>query len=166
MRDKVEKGKKIRISYTVKVNGEVIETTKGKPPLFYEQGKPQVLASIQNNLEGKFEGEVVKFDLTPLEAYGVYDQSKIQNIPLSEMPPKENLKVGMMLQDKQKDGGVKVGRVKEINVDHVVLDFNHPMAGKTLSYEVDIITVMSGMPLQGGVPRMDFESEELPKEKS
>ena len=165
MRDRIEKGKKVRISYTVKVDNEIIETTKGKPPLFYEQGKPQVLAGIQRHLEGKFEGDVVKFDLTPAEAYGLHDPTKMQNIPFSEMPPRESLKIGMMLQDRQKDGSVKVGRVKEVKDTCVVLDFNHPMAGKTLAYEIEIVTVMSGMPLQGGFPHMSFENEEPSREK-
>lgn len=155
--ERVEKGKKVRVEYTVKVDGKVVETTVGKPPLYYEQGKKHVLEALQRQLEGLREGDEKTFELSAAEAYGPREESRVQMIPYSELPPRESLSPDMMLQETQPDGSLKVGRVVELLDEGARIDFNHPMAGQKLHYHVRIVSVMSGDSNPDFFPRMQFD---------
>ncbi len=61
-------------------------------------------------------------------------------LPKSDMPD-EKLYIGMILQEKQDDGSIKIGRIAEIRNDAVLMDFNHPMAGKTVRYEINVVDI-------------------------
>lgn len=139
-KDIVMEGRKIQIHYTVEEEGRVADTTEGKPPLYYIHGGASLLPAIQRRLAGRREGETVEFTLPPEEAYGAFDPAALIEVPMSEMPKRE-LKVGMMLQEETGGGQVKVGRIAEIREHSVVMNFNHPMAGKTLHYKVRIHSV-------------------------
>lgn len=156
---KIEKGKKVRLHYTVSIDGKLAESTEGKPALFYEHGKKQILQGMQSQLEGLKEGDEKEFSLAPENAYGPYDDGQVACVEYAELPPREQLKTGMTLQETQPDGSVKVGRIKELQEKGALMDFNHPMAGKTLHYKVKIVSVMSGEAGPDIFPHMKFESE-------
>lgn len=140
LKNQIAAGRKIQIHYTVEADGEIVDSTRGRPPHYYIHGGNALLPAIQKHLEGKFEGDSVEFVLTPEEAYGPWRPEALVEVPKSEMPPRE-LKPGMILQEDLPDGKVRVGRVAEIRADAVVMNFNHPMAGKTLHYKVRIHSV-------------------------
>lgn len=154
---KIEKGRKVRVEYTVKVDGKVVESTLGKPPLYYEHGKPHVLPAMQRQLEGLREGDQKSFELEAADAYGPHDEARVQLVDYAELPPRSSLVPGMTLQETQPDGSVKVGRVVELRENGALLDFNHPMAGRRLCYQVKIISVMSGEGNPDIFPHMRFE---------
>lgn len=154
----ISAGKSVRVAYTVWVGEAVVETTEGRPPLYYKQGDHRVLPAFQKKLEGLREGESCEFTLEPAEAYGPWRPEALVEIPISEMP-REGLAVGRVLQEEQPDGSLKIGRVQEIREKTVLMNFNHPMAGKTLRYKVRVVSVMSGADLPGFLPSMRFEKE-------
>ena len=160
--DKIEKGRSVQIHFTVTSEGQVLETTKGKPPLYYVQGNPKILPAMQAKLEGLKQGDVLEFDLTPAEAYGPYRPEAVIEVSRSEMPECE-LKIGMMLQETLEEGQIKVGRLEEIREKSVLMNFNHPMAGKTLHYHVEVVSVMESLPLPGILPRMEGFPRSRPK---
>ncbi len=154
----IESGKSVRVDFTATADGQVVESTAGRPPLYYTQGDGRVLPGFQKNVEGLKEGDECEFDLSPEEAYGPFREEAVVEVPSSEMPPRA-LKPGMILQETLPDGTVKVGRVQEIREGTVVMNFNHPMAGKTLHYKVKVVSVMSGVSLFSKFPQMKFENE-------
>ncbi|HTL48094.1 MAG TPA: FKBP-type peptidyl-prolyl cis-trans isomerase [Verrucomicrobiae bacterium] len=157
----IQEGKSVRLHYTVTSEGKIIESTRGKPPFYYVQGNPRVLPALQRKVEGKREGETLEFTLAPEEAYGLLKPEALVELPMSEMPQGRELKVGMVLQEEQPDGSLKVGRIHEIKKDSVIMNFNHPMAGKTLTYRVEVVSVTSQSASGGPFPFM----EDFPDDK-
>lgn len=162
--DVIEAGKSVRVAYTVWSEETVVETTDGRPPLYYKQGDSRVLPAFQRKLEGLKEGDVAEFTLEPEEAYGVYHPDAVMEIQKTEMPECE-LRIGQVLQETLSDGSLKIGRVQEIRENSVVMNFNHPMAGKILRYKVRVVSVMSGADLASFLPKMRFEKETPESEK-
>lgn len=135
---KVEQGKKVEIFYTVTVDGEVVEASSPGKPLSYIHGHRQLLPSIQRHLEGRKIGDICDFVLQPREAYGEPKPEAYEKVSYDQLPPREQLKIGMILQEDQTDGRKKIGRVVQMTDEGVLLSFDHPMAGKTLYYHVEI----------------------------
>jgi len=159
---KIVKGRSVQIHFTVTSEGRVLETTKGKPPLYYVQGNPKILPAMQAKLEGLEQGASLEFVLGPEEAYGPYRPEAVIEVSRSEMPDSE-LKVGMMLQETLENGQIKVGRLEEIREKSVLMNFNHPMAGKTLHYHVEVVSVMDSLPVSGMLPRVEGFPTRKPK---
>lgn len=159
----ISQGKSVRVAYTVWCGDEIVETTEGRPPLYYKHGDSRVLPAFQRSLEGLKEGDDAEFTLEPAEAYGPYRPEAVLEIPKTEMPDRE-LKAGQVLQETLADGSLKIGRVQEIREQSVVMNFNHPMAGKTLRYKIKVVSVMSGANLTAFLPKMRFEKETPEKE--
>ena len=118
-----------------------MEASAADKPLQYIQGQKQLLRAIQSQLEGKEVGDECDFVLNPEQAYGYPKPEAYQDVGYEELPPREQLKIGMILQEDQEDGTKKIGRIVQINEDGVVLSFNHPMAGKQLHYHVEIAEI-------------------------
>jgi len=86
-------------------------------------------------------GETKKIKLTPDEAYGEADGELIHSIPQTAFPPDFDFQVGGMVQGQNAMGQQAVARIESVNEDTVVLDFNHPMAGKNLNFEIELLNI-------------------------
>ena len=120
--------------------GNVVDTSRGKAPMQYVHGRGQIIPGLEKELTGMAVGGEKKVVVKPEDAYGPIDPAAFREIP-KEQVPAEALKVGTMLLAQAPGGqGVPV-RVHEIKEKTVVMDFNHPLAGKTLSFDVKITGV-------------------------
>ena len=136
----VSKGKKILLEYTLKLdNNEVVETNVGKAPLTYTQGAHQIVRGVETAVEGMTVGEAKQVIVTPADGYGVRDLTALHELPKQKVP--EDIKVGMKLSGTDSSGRILQPIVKEIKDHTVLLDFNHPLAGKTLYLDVKVIDV-------------------------
>jgi len=136
----VSKGKKILLEYTLKLdNNEVVETNVGKAPLTYTQGAHQIVRGVESAVEGMTVGEAKQVIVTPADGYGVRDLTALHELPKQKVP--EDIKVGMKLRGTDSSGRILQPIVKEIKDHTVLLDFNHPLAGKTLYLDVKVIDV-------------------------
>ena len=137
----VSDGKTISMEYTLTLDDEkVIDTNVGKAPLKFTQGSHQIIPGLETALEGMKKGESKQVTVAPEQAYGVSDPQAIQEVSIDKIPP-EARKVGMTLQGKDANGRVVHPRVTEVKEQVVVLDFNHPLAGKTLNFDVKILDI-------------------------
>ena len=134
-------GKKVKIHYTLRVEGKVVDSSKGHDPLIYLHGTESLIPGLQKGLLNHKAGERCRFVIGPEEAYGVVDQSAITEVPFSALP-KGKLKIGYVVTAEGPDGNLMHASVKEIRTDTVMLDFNHPLAGKTLQFDVEILEVI------------------------
>ena len=123
--------------YTLSSGGEQIESNKGGEPLTYTQGANQILPKLEAQLEGLAAGDTKEVALAAADAYGEIDPEAKREVPLEQIPEQAR-QVGMQLQAQDYPGPIVVSEVRE---DVVVLDFNHPMAGKDLVFLVEIVTV-------------------------
>ena len=134
----IREGSQVALEYTLSDEaGTVIESNKGKQPMSYIHGKSQIIPGLEKELSGMKVGEEKKILVKPEDGYGPVNPDAFQEVPKDKLPP-EALKVGTTLMAQGPQGqGIPV-RVHEIKDTTVIMDFNHPMAGKTLSFDVKV----------------------------
>lgn len=140
---KISSGSQVTIEYELWVDGEVIDSSRERGPLCYEQGKGQIIRGLETILEGKEAGEEFEVDISPEDAYGIRDERAVQEIPRSALPDTITPEIGMTLQAKTKDGQVFQVIIIEVNSESVTIDFNHPLAGKILRFKIQVLKVES-----------------------
>ncbi|HSA85824.1 MAG TPA: peptidylprolyl isomerase [Nitrospira sp.] len=137
----VSNGKQVTLEYTMKLDDQsVVDSNVGGEPLKVTQGSHQLIPGVEKALEGMAAGEKKKVTLAPAEAYGTVDPKAFQEVD-KKMVPAEALKVGTQLEGKTSDGRTVFPRISEVKNDTIVLDFNHPLAGKTLHFDVKVLDV-------------------------
>lgn len=139
----VSDGKTISMEYTLTLeNKEVLDTNVGGEPLTFTQGSHEIIPGLETALVGMKAGETKKVTVAPEQAYGEINPQAIQEVPIDQIPP-DARKVGVQLQGKDGQGRVVLPKVTEVKEQVVVLDFNHPLAGKTLYFDVKILDVQT-----------------------
>lgn len=136
--DTIADGVVVSLAYTLTVDGQVIAQTEDGEPMEYLHGAENIVPGLETALTGKKVGDKFSVTLDPEDAYGDYDEEDIEEIDIAELPA-EDLEVGMPLEVEDEDGYLYLAFVREINADTVVLDFNAPLAGKTLTYDVEVV---------------------------
>src|SRR5919204_6184773 len=137
----VAEGKLVSLEYTLTLDDQsVVETNVGAKPLTYTHGSHQIIPGLEKALEGMAVGDTKQVTVAPADAYGETDPKALQEVQKQLIPP-EALKVGTRLQGKAPNGQMVYPLVSEIKDDTVVLDFNHPLAGKTLHFDVKVLDV-------------------------
>ena len=136
---KVDQKKVVALSYELTVEGAVADKATAEKPLEYIHGTGMLLPRFEEEVAGKEVGESFEFTLSPEEGYGVYSSDYIFELPKSafEMDGQvreDLLVVGRVIPMLSDDGSVVQGTVTEVKPDSVLMDFNHPMAGKTLHF--------------------------------
>ncbi len=145
---KIERGKKVSIEYLLRLaDGSVADTNVGKEPLTYIQGSGQIIIGLERQLEGLKAGDARKIEVSPREGYGEFDPSAKQEIPKSSINNAQ-IQVGAKLYSRDNYGRTITATIKEIKKDSVVIDLNHPLAGKTLYFEVKVLKVEDAAPAQ------------------
>jgi len=140
----VENGKMISLEYTLKgEDKEVIESNKGSDPLVYLHGSNQIIPGLEKGLVGMKEGETKQIKVAPEEGYGKIDETAFLEVPRDNVPA-EAQQVGAQLQTTTKDGNVLRPTVSELKEEAVVLNFNHPLAGQTLVFDVKVLDIQEG----------------------
>src|SRR5258706_1506945 len=137
----VKDGSTVSLEYTLSgEDGALIESNKGKEPLRYVDGRSQIIPGLEKALEGLKVGAQKKVTVKPEDAYGPVDPSAFNEVP-KDIIPQESLKVGTILMATNAQGEVREVRVHEIKEKTVVMDMNHPLAGKTLVFDIKILAV-------------------------
>jgi FKBP-type peptidyl-prolyl cis-trans isomerase 2 len=110
-------------------------------PLVFRFGSGEIFKKVQEEIVGLKPGSEREFMLQPEEAFGEFDESRVLRVPLEEFPKGKKLRKGMLLELETKPGKKDLCFVGDIQKDHFVLDFNHPLAGRILKYRVKILDV-------------------------
>lgn len=137
----IEKGKKVAVEYTVFLaDGTQIDSNVGEDPLVLVVGSNQVFPALEEALIGLHAGDEKQVHLQPEEAYGPIVQEAFKEVDLEAVPDSFRY-VGAVLGIQDPAGGVFPIRVHQINDKKAVLDFNHPLAGQALRFEMKVIEV-------------------------
>ncbi len=137
----IEQGKKVAFDYTLTVDGEVVDSSKDRGPLTYTHGEGKIIPGLAEELKGMKAGEKASVKVGPKEAYGGENPDAFKEIPKSSLPKELEPKAGMMLQMQGPQGQAVPVKVAEVKAESVILDLNHPLAGKTLNFDVTIVSV-------------------------
>ncbi len=143
---KIEAMKVVAISYEVETEGEVVDRATEQKPLDYIQGMHMIIPKLEATLEGMDEGQAFDCTIAPEDAYGEYDLSKVFDIPKNSFEVngklrEDLLEAGRFIPMLNSAGEVCHGMVVEVKDDKVTMDFNAPMAGKTLHFTGKVISV-------------------------
>jgi FKBP-type peptidyl-prolyl cis-trans isomerase SlyD len=131
----------VLIHYTLKDDaGAVLDSSAGGEPLAYIQGHGNLVSGLEKALEGKREGANVAVAVTPEEGYGKHDSNLIQRVPKRTLQGSGAIKKGMQFQGRT-DDGMRLFTVTAVIGDMVTLDGNHPLADKTLHFDVQVVGV-------------------------
>jgi FKBP-type peptidyl-prolyl cis-trans isomerase 2 len=136
----VADGSRVSIEYTLTTDGKVADTNVGLEPLVYQQGKSEILPALEKALAGMKKGESKKVTLTPDEGYGVVQPELMQTVPAEKIPEGAR-QAGTMLMAEAQSGEQRPVRVHEVKGDEIVLDLNHPLAGKSLVFDVKVLEI-------------------------
>jgi len=134
-------GKQVSLEYTLMLEDKSkVDSNVGKEPLVVVLGEHQIIPGLEKQLVGMKTGENKRIEVTPEEGYGPVDPQKLQEVDKAKIP-EEARKIGAKLTGQTPDGKMVFAQVSEIKDNTVVLDLNHPLAGKKLFFDVKMLKV-------------------------
>lgn len=137
----ISEGSTVSIEYTLRLEDkEVVDSNVGSEPLTYVHGSHQIISGLEKALEGMKIGDSKKVTINPEEGYGPVIQEAFVEVK-KEQIPQDALKIDTQLQGRDANGRDFTARVAEIKDTTVVLDFNHPLAGRTLFFDVKVLEI-------------------------
>ncbi|MDE2181339.1 MAG: peptidylprolyl isomerase [candidate division NC10 bacterium] len=137
----IQNGSTVKLEYTLTdEKGTLLDTNKNKEPLSYTHGQGQIIPGLEKALSGLHVGDTKHVVVPPDQAYGPVKPEAVIEIPKERVPEKLQT-VGTHLMSRSKDGQPLTAVVKEVKEKTVVLDVNHPLAGKTLTFDIKIVEV-------------------------
>lgn len=151
----IQKNQIVSIEYEVSDGKTVVDSNVGGDPLVFMFGRGQIIPGLENALENMQIGEKKEVLVKADEAYGEYNEEALDRVPRDQFAGID-LEVGMTLYGQGEDGSTVSVIVKEIGSDEVVVDFNHPLAGKDLTFmvvlnnirEASADEILSGVPVE------------------
>ncbi|MBN3039164.1 MAG: peptidylprolyl isomerase [Candidatus Omnitrophica bacterium] len=137
----IHDGSRVTLDYVLSVDGEVVESSEDRAPLQYTHGQGQIIPGLEKQLEGMEEGMERIIVVNPEDAYGMPDPFAVEEVPRASLPEDTEPQIGMRMQAKGPDGRVFTVIITDVKENTVIIDFNHPLAGKILHFQVRIVTV-------------------------
>ena len=138
---KITKDKMVSIHYTVKTKkGQVLDQSE-KDPFSFIFGKGEIIAGLENALKGREKGEIFNVEIPPEEAYGERNMDLQQTVKKTDIDGLEEIEEGMQLQSENEEGETIVATVVSVSDKEVTIDTNHPLAGVSLVFDVEIVQV-------------------------
>ncbi len=137
----ISEGKQVSIEYTLSLEDQqVVDSNVGKDPLTYTHGSQQIIPGLENALEGMAVGDQKQVKLEAEEGYGPVQDQAIVEVPMEQLP-EDARTVGTLVQGQGPNGQPVRGRVADMKEETAVIDFNHPLAGKTLFFDVKVLDI-------------------------
>jgi len=135
-------GDTVRVHYTGSLtDGTVFDSSREREPLSFQVGAGQVISGFNDAVEGMEVGDKVDVTIESKDAYGDYREDFVINVNPSDIPDEIDPEVGMDLQLHQQDGGAIPVKITAVSDDAVTLDANHPLAGKDLKFEIELVGI-------------------------
>ncbi len=139
----VKSGDTVRVHYTgTLADGSTFDSSAGRDPLEFKVGEHQVIPGFESAIEGMTVGDTKTITIPVAEAYGDYRDDMVMKVEKSQVPPDVTPEVGMQLQLQSPEGQVLVVVITEVADDYIVLDGNHPLAGKDLTFALELVEVV------------------------
>ena len=132
----ITQDKVVEIEYTLTVDGEVVDQSEENEPLVYLHGHNNIIPGLEKALEGHVAGDHLTVTVSPEEGYGERDDENVQVLPKEDFD--DDVEVGASYFAQAEDGSVNPFTVVSVNGDDVTVDFNPPLAGQTLNFDVTV----------------------------
>ncbi|HMN11547.1 MAG TPA: peptidylprolyl isomerase [Bellilinea sp.] len=155
----------VSMEYTLTVDGEIVDSSEGDDPLVFLQGHQNIIPGLEKALYGLKVGDSKAVSVEPEEGYGIRDEEEVLEVERKEFPEEIPLEPGVELDLRDDNGETLSATILEIGDELIVLDLNHPLAGKVLNFEVKIVDLREATEeeLEHGHVHLDdeFEYDEL-----
>lgn len=136
-------GDTVRIHYTgTLADGSTFDSSEGRDPLEFKLGSGQVIPGFDKAVTGMTVGDSHRVEIPADEAYGPHDPNGLQGFPKSEVPKGMPIEIGTRLQLSGPQGQPIMVTVAEVTDDEVILDANHPLAGKDLTFQLELVEIV------------------------
>ena len=136
-------GDKVRIHYTGKLDdGTQFDSSRGRDPLEFKLGDGAIIPGFEKAVNGMAVGDSKSVSIPPEDAYGQRHEQLVQEVPKSALPEEIEPAVGMQLQSQAPDGQVMQLVVTEVSDDAITVDGNHPLAGKNLNFDIELVEIV------------------------
>ncbi|PIR18071.1 MAG: peptidylprolyl isomerase [Deltaproteobacteria bacterium CG11_big_fil_rev_8_21_14_0_20_49_13] len=136
----IANGKTVSINYTLTVDGKVADSSEGREPLVYVAGSGQIIPGLDGELVGLKKGDKKHVSVAPGNGYGVRDPKAVQKVPRTALEGQPDIKPGSVLQGSVGEQEFQAV-ITKVGKDDVEIDLNHPLAGKTLEFDVEVVDV-------------------------
>ena len=137
----IRTGDTVRVHYTgMLADGAVFDSSRDREPLEFVLGKRMMIEGFEKALLGRKAGEHVRVTIPAAEAYGGSDDNLMFKVPLSEVPPHITPEPGLQLSLSSSEGDMEV-TVTHVDEAMIVLDANHPLAGRDLTFDIEVVSV-------------------------
>jgi len=138
---KVEEGNEVTVHYTGTLSdGTVFDTSRSRDPLTFRVGSGLVIQGFNDAVIGMTQGDVQTFTIDAASAYGPVNEAAVQNVDKSRFPDGFNAIVGETVSGQDGNGRQFSARIIDVMDENVTLDFNHPLAGQDLTFEIEIVS--------------------------
>lgn len=137
----IQAGKRVKFNYVLKIDGKEVENSEAKGPIEYTQGEKRIIPGLEKQLEGLRVGDQRTIMIKAEDGFGKINPNSLQEVPKSKLPQDVNLKVGQVLGARDDKGEIFPVTIAEVKDQTVVLDFNHPLAGKDLQFDVTVLEI-------------------------
>ena len=137
----VRNGQVVSMDYSLHIEGELIDTSDGREPLDYLHGAGNIIPGLESALDGMAVGESKNVIVAPKDGYGELDPKAFMEVPRSQFPSNIPTEVGTELQLQDQSGQPMYARIEEVGDETLRLNFNHPLAGKELHFDVKIVAM-------------------------
>ena len=143
MSDKVENGQTVNLHYvgTLEDGTEFDSSRTRNEAMSVEVGSGKLIPGFEEALSGMSVGEVKSVTIEPTQAYGDVSSEAYQTVPRSAFPPEFTFEEGATVQGRNPMGHSMTAKIESVSEESVVLDFNHPLAGKTLNFEIELLSI-------------------------
>ncbi len=138
---RIEKGNLVSLEYTLRLDdNEVTDSNVGQEPLTYTHGNGELVAALEAALEGMTINDEKRIVIEAKDGYGLVDPARVQEVPIALVAP-DAREPGTQIQTRGPHGKPLYMRVKEVKQDTIVMDMNHPLAGKRLHFDVKVLDI-------------------------
>lgn len=141
----IQEGSIVQINYTLTVDGDVVDSSEGREPLSYTQGQGQIIPGLEKELVGLSIGDEKSVTVSPEEGYGVIDPQAFIEVPKDQLAPDVVPTIGQILRGNDNNGQPFQAAISKIDDKMVTLNLNHPLAGKTLTFQVKVVDITTGI---------------------
>lgn len=138
----VASGKVVTVHYKLQLdNGQVVDSSEGGDPMAYLHGAGHIVPGLERALEGIENGTKVKVSVNPEDAYGHRHDDNVQDVERSAFPTDAELDTGVTFQARDENGNPILGTITAVEAESITVDFNHPLAGLNLHFDVEIVEI-------------------------
>jgi len=140
-KDSVQNDVVVSMEYTLKIDGEVIDSSEGQDPLEFLAGHGNIIPGLENEMIGMKVGDSKDVVVEPADGYGEYDDEAFLDVPRDQFPADMPVEEGLELTVRDDDGQARYARIESVDGETVRLNFNHPLAGDELHFNVKVVNL-------------------------